>query len=239
MNEITDGHIIKGYDRELNDLHQAVIRAGHLVVEQIVQAVKSLEEEDSEAAAEVVQRDHEVDAIELEVDDRIVHLVAKRQPMARDLREVMAVGKIMSDLERIGDQARRIARLTLHFYDTDNHPPAHGLTSDIPKLAIVVEAMVRQAVDAFGALDTEQALKVIDQDGLLDEEVKAALRRLSTYLLEDARSVGHVIDTTLGLRAIERIGSHAAYVARHTIFLTKGKDVRHESPDQVARDLEA
>ncbi len=237
MNEMTDGHIVKSYNRELGELHQSVIRAGRLVEDQIVQAVKSLEDEDVETANTVVLRDKEIDDIELAVDDQIVHLIAKRQPMARDLREVLAVGKIMSDLERVGDQARRIARLTLHFYEGDNKPPAYALISDIPKLALLVIEMVRKAVDAFADLDSQLAVEVIRMDMQLDEDMKSALRRLSTYLMEDARSVGQVVEITLGLRAIERIGSHAAYVARHTIFLIKGKDVRHESLDEVTQEV--
>lgn len=237
MNEMTEGHTVHSYNDELEHLHQAVIEAGNLAVEQIIAAIKSLEDEDPEAAGYVIQRDREIDALELALDEQIVRVVARRQPMARDLREILAVGKIMSDLERIGDQARRLARLTLHFYDGDSDHPANGLLNDIPKLAAVVQQMVCEAVEAFGDLDQRKALRVIEQDNALDDEVKAALRRLSTYLLEDARSVGHVVDITLGLRAIERIGSHAAYIARHTIFLIKGKDVRHESVDEVARDV--
>lgn len=237
MNEMTSGHIVKSYDKDLEALYQSVIEAGHKVEEQIVRAVQSLEDEDLDAANQVILQDQEIDEIELKVDDQIVHIIAKRQPMAKDLREILAVSKIMSDLERIGDQARRIARLTLHFYEDDSTPPAYALVSDIPRLALRVIEMVRQAVDAFTRLDSLLAVELIRMDTQLDEEMKSALRRLSTYLMEDARSVGHVVDVTLGLRAIERIGSHAAYVARHTIFLVKGKDVRHESLDQVTRDV--
>lgn len=237
MEEITSGHTIKSYDRELRMLHQTVVDAGRQVEMQIVQAVKSLEDEDLDSANEVVLQDKDIDSIELQVDDQIIHIIARRQPMAKDLREIIAVGKIMSDLERIGDQARRIARLTLHFYDSDNSPPGYALVADIPRLALQVVEMVHKAVDAFADLDSRLAFEVIRMNSRLDEEMKAALRRLSTYLMEDARSVGHVVDITLGLRALERIGSHAAYVARHTIFLVKGKDVRHEDPETVQREL--
>ncbi|MCU7960461.1 MAG: phosphate signaling complex protein PhoU [gamma proteobacterium symbiont of Bathyaustriella thionipta] len=238
MNEISSGHTIKSYDRELESLHRAVVDAGRLVETQIVQAVRSLEDEDLERAGEVVAQDKKIDDIELMVDDQIIHIIAKRQPMAKDLREIMAVGKIMSDLERIGDQARRIARLTLHFYDSENtNPPSYVLLADIPKLALLVVDVLHKAVDAFADLDSQLAFEVIRMNSRLDEEMKAALRRLSTYLIEDARNIGHIVEITLELRALERISGHAAYIARHTIFLVKGKDVRHENPEKVEREL--
>lgn len=237
MNELTDGHTVHSFDEQLQQLHQRVIAAGDLAASQIVAAVQSLRDRDPNSAGRVVERDREIDALEKEVDDAIVHIVARRQPVARDLRAVLVVGKIMTDVERIGDQARRLARLTLAFYQGDDNAPAGGLLNDIPKLAVLVEGMVRQAMAAFAELNEQAAIAIIEQDDRLDEEVKDAMRRLSTYLLEDARSVGQVIDVTLGLRAIERIGSHAAYIARHTLFLSKGKDVRHESVEQVVQDV--
>ena len=237
MNEMTDGHTVKSYNDELNQLNQYVLDMAMLVRSQIADAVQTLEDEDAEQAQEVVNRDQEVDAIELKVDDLIIHLIAKRQPMAKDLREMLAVGKIVSDLERIGDQARRIARLTQHFYDGDNSPPNFGLLSDIPKLARLADGMLERAITAFEQLDTELALEVIRRASELDEEMKYALRKLSTYLMEDSRSVGHVVDITLALRAIERMGGHTRYIARHTIFLVKGKDVRHEPLEKVIAEV--
>jgi phosphate transport system protein len=238
MNEMTDGHTVKSFNDELNQLNQYVMDMAVLVREQIAESIRTLEEEDVEAAKQVVERDQEVDSMELEADDRIVHILAKRQPVARDLREVMAVGKIISDLERIGDQARRIARLTLYFYDNgSSNPPNFRLISDIPKLAQLVDSMLEKAIAAFEQLDADLALDVIRRDAELADEMVAAQRRLSTYLMEDSRSIGHVVDITLGLRALERIGGHAKYIARHAIYLVKGKDVRHESLENVIAEV--
>lgn len=237
MNEMTDGHTVKSFNDELNKLNQYVMNMAALVREQIAESVRTLDEEDVEAAKRVVERDREIDALELEADDHIVHVIAKRQPLARDLREVMAVGKIISDLERIGDQARRIARLTVYFYDSDASPPSFRLISDIPKLAQLVDGMLEKAIAAFDQLDADLALDVIRREADLADEMVAAQRRLSTYLMEDSRSIGHVVDITLGLRALERIGGHAKYIARHAIYLVKGKDVRHESLEDVIADV--
>ena len=157
--------------------------------------------------------------------------------MARDLREVLAVQKIVSDLERIGDQARRLARLTLLFYEGDNSPPNYRLINDIPKLSNLVAGMLESALTAFDKLDPMLALEVIRADAELDEEMRSALRRLSTYLMEDSRSVGHVVDIAIGLRAVERIGGHTKYIANHTIFLITGKDVRHNSLEEVTAEV--
>lgn len=237
MNEMTDGHTVTSYNDELDQLNRYVMDMAGLVRRQIADSIRTLEEEDVEGAKEVVVRDQEVDAIELKADDHIVHIIAKRQPVARDLREIMAAGKIISDLERIGDQARRIARLTLYFYEKDNSAPNYRLLSDIPKLAHLVDGMLELAISAFDRLDTGSALDVIRKEAELAEEMVAAQRRLSTYLMEDSRSIGHVVDITLGLRALERIGGHAKYVARHTIYLIKGKDVRHEPLERVIADV--
>jgi len=239
MNEMTDGHTVTSYNEELNQLNQYVMSMAALVREQIGESVRTLEEEDVEAAKEVVNRDQQVDAIELEADDRIIHIIAKRQPVARDLREIMVVGKIITDLERIGDQARRIARLTLYFYEKGNSPPNYNLLRDIPKLARLVDSMLETAISAFDKLNTGLALDVIRRDAELADEMIGAQRRLSTYLMEDSRSIGHVVDVTLGLRALERIGGHSKYIARHTIFLIKGKDVRHEPLEKVIADVAA
>ena len=116
MNEMTDGHTVKSFNDEMNQLHQHVMQVGELVRDQLKRAVDSLEQEDAESAREVIERDQLVNDLDIEVDDEIVHIIAKRQPMAKDLREIMTVGKIVTDLERCGDEARKIAMLCVHFY---------------------------------------------------------------------------------------------------------------------------
>jgi phosphate transport system protein len=237
MNEMTEGHTVEKYNSELEHLHQLVLKMGGLVQDQICRAVRTLEDEDVEQARLVVDRDQKIDQLDVQADEEIIRLIAKRQPVARDLREVLAVQKIVSDLERIGDQARRLARLTLLFYEGDNSPPNYRLINDIPKLSNLVAGMLESALTAFDKLDPMLALEVIRADAELDEEMRSALRRLSTYLMEDSRSVGHVVDIAIGLRAVERIGGHTKYIANHTIFLITGKDVRHNSLEEVTAEV--
>ena len=238
MNEMTEGHIVSGYNNELNDLHQTVLQMRNLVREQIKSALKSLQDEDVRGARAVIRHDQKINDLDIQADDAIIHLITKRQPLAKDLREVLAVGKIVSDLERMGDQARWVARLTIRFYEGESQPPHQQLLTDISKMAAYVDTMVDEAVTAFDQLDLQRALEVLHQDQELESEFKSALRRLSTYLLEDARNVGHIADVVLALRALERIGGHAKNIAGHVVFLIHGKDIRHATLEEITEELE-
>lgn len=237
MNEMTDGHIVSSYNKDLNHLHQLVIQIKDLACRQAREAAQSLEDEDVELARAVIVSDREIDALDIKADEEIIRLIAKRQPVARDLREIMTVAKIVGDLERIGDQARRLARLTIRFYDGDVIPPNHQLLNDLIKMAGFVNAMVEDSVAAFDDLDLQRALDVIRRDDLVSDDFRSALRRLSTFIMEDSRSVGHMVDVVLGLRALERIGGHAKNVSRYVVFLVKGKDVRHKDLEAVEAEI--
>ncbi|MES9869931.1 MAG: phosphate signaling complex protein PhoU [Sedimenticola sp.] len=239
MNEMTGGHIVNRFNSELDHLHEMVLKLSGLAREQMRDAVKTLDDEDPEAAQTVIERDNELNNLDIQADDEIIRLIAKRQPMAKDLRDIMTVGKIVSDLERIGDQARWVARMTIHFYDGDKLPPNGHLLDDIPRMAEMVGEMIEKAMTSFEALDLGQALEVIRMNLELENEFKSALRRLSTYLMEDSRSVGHVTEVVLGLRAIERAGGHAKNIAGYVVFLVKGTDVRHGSLEEVAAEVSA
>lgn len=235
MNEMTEGHTHKRYDGELSHLHQLVLEIARLGREQLASAVQTLEDEDVEEARRVIERDNQINELDVKADEELVRIIAKRQPMARDLREILTVGKIVSDLERVGDEARKIARLTIHFYDNDGSPPPASILRDVRVLAAMVNEMQAKAVKAFDRLDLQLAVEVIHEEVDLVEEFKASLRRLSTFLLEDARSVGHFTEIVLGLRALERIGGHAKNIGGYVVFLVKGRDVRHE-PVEVVED---
>ncbi len=237
--KMVTGHTIRAFDEELSKLNRLVLDAAEKARDQLSKAVRSFEEEDIDSAHKVIVRDKEIDAMEIQADDTVFHIIARLQPVAKDLRNLLAVSKIMTDIERIGDEARRLARLTLTLYDSDANPPSDGLIRDIPKLVKFVDGMVEKAMRAFADDDARLALEVLRLDVERENEMKAALRRLSTYLLEDARSVGHVVDIAFGLRGIDRIGIHAAYIARHAIFLSEGRDVRHQPVDNVERSLKA
>lgn len=239
MNKMTDGHTVQSYNEEMNQLHQHVLQIGELVRDQLKRAVVSLKEENAEAAREVIERDRLVNELDIEVDDEIVHIIAKRQPMARDLREILTVGKIVTDLERCGDEARKIALLCVHFYDHNTTSPSDVILRDIVKLSDFVDSMLDRAIRAYDDLDLDLALETIRMDIDLDTEFKCCLRRLSTFIMEDSRVVGHVVETVLGLRALERIGGHAKNIGGYVVFLVKGKDVRHEDLESVAAEIQS
>jgi phosphate transport system protein len=239
MNDMTDGHTVQSYNDEMNQLHQHVMQIGELVRDQLKRAVDSLEQEDAESARDVIERDQLVNELDIEVDDEIVHIIAKRQPMAKDLREIMTVSKIVTDLERCGDEARKIAMLCVHFYDHNTMSPSDVILRDIVKLSEFVDDMLDKAIRAYNDLDLELALDAIRMDVDLDTEFKCCLRRLSTFIMEDSRVVGHVVETVLGLRALERIGGHAKNIGGYVVFLVKGKDVRHEDLETVAAEIQS
>lgn len=239
MNDMTDGHTVQSYNDEMNQLHRHVMQIGELVRDQLKRAVEALRLEDAEAAREVIERDRLVNELDIEVDDEIVHIIARRQPVARDLREILTVGKIVTDLERCGDEARKIAMLCVHFYDHNTTSPGDVILRDIVKLSEFVDGMVEKAMRAYDDLDLELALEVIRMDIDLDTEFKCCLRRLSTFIMEDSRVVGHVVETVLGLRALERIGGHAKNIGGYVVFLVRGKDVRHEDLETVAAEIQS
>jgi len=237
MTELTAGHTVKRFDNEMRKLHDYVLDMGERVKKQILDAVKALDDEDPIAAREVIRRDRDINQLDVEIDEEIIRLIAKRQPMAKDLREILAIGKIVTDLERVGDQARKIARLVIQLYDHEGPPPNSQLLRDIPHMAAFCHEMVTNSLRAFDTLNLELAVETIKQDKELGEEFKAGLRRLSTYLMEDARSVGHVVEVVLGLRALERIGGHAKNIGGYVVFLITGRDVRHESLKAIMTEV--
>ena len=226
-------HTFKRFDQELMHLNSVVLRMGGLVEDQISHAMRALRDADTEAARNVVTRDHVVNFLDVQSDELIVNLLALRQPVAKDLRMILSLGKTVTDLERIGDEAERIARMTIDIYDSDKPPPDARLLSDAFRMSTLATRMLHDVLDALARLDVDKAIEVARGDTELDSEFQAALRRLSTYIMEDARNVGHIIDVTFVVKSLERIGDHSKNIAEYVIFLVKGKDVRHVSPESI------
>jgi phosphate transport system protein len=223
-------HTVKRFDAELSELKELVLRMGGLVHEQIDWAVNAVAKEDMEVCRDIIARDHVVNFMEVQADEMIVNLLALRQPMGSDLRAIMSLGKAVTDLERIGDEAERIARMGLQMFDApQGRVPSNKLLSDAGSMATLAKSMLTDALDAFARLDVDLALSVAKQDIDLDNAFQSALRRLATYTMEDPRNVGRVIDATFIVKSLERIGDHAKNIAEHVIYLIKGKDVRHVS----------
>lgn len=237
MNEMISGHTVKAYNVELQTINGFVMELGELGLDQLRRAVRTLREEDTQAAGQVIDRDQKLNDIDVQADEEIIRLIAKRQPMAKDLRDILTVQKTIADLERVGDEARKIAKLTIHFFDNGKTPPSNEILHDIFNMAEFVDAMLVKSLQAFSELDLHKALDVIRVDEKLYEEFRSALRRLSTFVMEDSRSVGHMVDIVLALRALERIGGHAKNIGGYVIFLVTGKDVRHEDLSIIAAEI--
>ena len=233
----SDEHTVKRFDQELSDLNEIVFRMGGLVEEQILNAMEALRYEDLEAARNVIARDHVVNFMEVQADEQAINLLALRQPMGRDLRMIMSLGRTVGDLERIGDEAESIARMTIHLYGESGTAPNHKLLRDTHSMSRLAISMLRDALDALARLDVDKAIETAKRDAELDGEFRAGLRRLATYIMEDARNVGHTINATFILKSLERIGDRSKDIAECVIYLVKGKDVRHVSPESLDKDL--
>ena len=208
---------------------------GGLVEEQIKRATDVLYRLDAAEAAEVVERDHYINALEVSIDEQCVRVLARRQPAASDLRMVIAVIKTITDLERIGDEAERIAKMAVHITEEDGI--FHNRYSGIHHLADHVAKMVHDALDAYARLDVEAAIEVKKKDEIADEEYKLLMRHLITYMMEDPRTITETLDIAQAARALERIGDHAKNICEYVIYLVKGKNIRHIKLDQVEKDL--
>ena len=234
MNE----HTVKRFDAELTELKALVLQMGGLVHEQIDWAMRAIVSEDLELCRDVIARDHVVNFMDVQADERIVNLLALRQPMGSDLRTITSLGKAVTDLERIGDEAERIARMGLQMFGGSSlGVPGPKLLRDASSMAKLAKSMLTDALDAFARLDVDLALSVAKQDNDLDAEFQSALRRLATYTMEDPRNVGHVINATFIVKSLERIGDHAKNIAEYVIYLIKGKDVRHVSTETLTEQV--
>jgi phosphate transport system protein len=231
---VTGEHTIKQYDQELESLRARILQMGGLVESQLRMAIDCFEHADLRKADEVVEADEQVDAEELELGRLIVNLIVRRQPAANDLRLIMGVSRAVTDLERIGDEATKIARAArwVHEKDVVTRTPR---IRDIRVSAEAALSMLRGALDAFARLDPLAAAEIIREDKGVDEQFRLILRQLITFMMEDPRTITGSLDTVWVAKAIERIGDHSKNIAGDVIFIVQGEDVRHATPEQLAR----
>jgi phosphate transport system protein len=207
---------------------------GGLVEQQIVNALESLVSVNPKLAAEVMEADHRVNALEVQVDEDCSHIIARRQPAAGDLRMIMMVVKTITDLERIGDEATKIARVAQKIYESDRmYKPRFN---EINTMVSLVREMLRTSLDAFARLDVTKTVDVARQDEQVDEQFRAAMRQLITFMLEDPRTISMSLEVLFVAKAIERIGDHAKNIAEYVVYMVKGKDVRHTTVDEMERE---
>jgi phosphate transport system protein len=206
-----------------------VLAMGGVVEQQLQDAMASLENQDARLAASVIENDFRVNAMEVAIDEECNLVLARRQPAARDLRLVVAVIKTITDLERIGDEAERIARMATRLAGEEG---VTRLFTQIHNLGQHVRGMLHGALDAFAHLDTGKAVEVWSEDRFVDREYESLMRELMTYMMEDPSSIPGVLQAMFAARAIERIGDRAGNICEYVIYLVKGKDVRHTRVDQ-------
>ncbi len=227
-------HISKQYDHELLDICSRVLALGGLVEEQLEVAIKALVDADVELALRVVRDDYKVNSLEVLIDEECTQILALRQPTARDLRLVIGVIKTITDLERIGDEAKRIARQAI---DLASHLPKKNQLTELEQLASHVRGLLRGALDAFARMDVDAALRVVQNDKQADKEYESIMRQQITYMMEDARSIPVSLDIMWSARSLERIGDRSCNICEYVIFYAKGKNIRHISIEQVEKDL--
>ena len=227
-------HTLKQFDTELEAIRSQVLQMGGLVEQQIMRAIEALTNGHVRLAREVMDNDHCVNALEVAIDEECSTVIARRQPAAKDLRMIMTVVKTITDLERIGDEAAKIARMTLSLYSSDR--PVVPRAAEIQHVAAIALNKQRNALDAFARLDLAVAAKVVRQDEQVDSEFKAILRQLITFMMEDPRTISHAIDILFIAKSIERIGDHSKNMSEYVVYLVKGKDVRHTSVETLERE---
>ncbi|TDR77920.1 phosphate signaling complex protein PhoU [Paludibacterium purpuratum] len=222
-------HTSKQFDLELESIRTRVLQMGGLVEQQIRAATEALMAGDIERLQKVVDQDAQVNAMEVSIDDDCTHIIARRQPAAGDLRMIIAVIKTITDLERIGDEAQKIARMGKTIYQTERYQVPRF--REIRKMSDVALGMVRRALDAFARMDVSAAEELEREDRRLDDDFNAELRQLITFMMEDPRTISMSIDTLFMAKAIERIGDHATNISEYVVYLVKGTDIRHLPPE--------
>ena len=231
----TSEHISKQFEADLDTTRTRVLQMGGLVEAQILSAIDAFVSGDAQLADQVVENDARVNGYEVAIDGACNSIVVKRQPAASDLRLIMAIAKIVTDIERIGDEAKKIARMAKRLHE---HGPQHAQHfPTIRHAAQVAVKMLRQALDAFARLDAASAAGVLKEDKEIDSEFRSVLRLLITYMMEDPRTITPALDIIWVAKAVERIGDHSKNIAEQVIYIVKGTDVRHTSFADIDREI--
>ena len=220
-----ENHIMKQFDEELEEIRTRLMEMGGKVEQQLQNAVTAVTDADSKLAEEVISGDQSIDSMEVDIDEACILIIARRQPAASDLRLVMMVTKAVNDLERIGDEAKKIANHAIILAEQSGS--AEGYT-EVRHMGASVTRILANSLDAFARFDVDAAMRTLEEDKQVDLEYKTALRELVTYMMEDPRSISRVINVLWVIRSLERIGDHAKNLCEQIVFVVKGKDIRHQ-----------
>ena len=223
-------HISQRYDKELEDIRNQVLKMGGLVEQQTDNAVKALLERDQSLAIKVIEMDEQINDMELEIDDECTRIIARRQPAASDLRLLIAVLKIITDLERIGDESEKIGTYSKKLA---KKKVVRGMHYELSHLSKLVLSMLHDALDAFARMDDEQAFKIIRMNDIVNKELNSLSRLLITHMMEDARNIKNALRINWCARSLERIGNHSRNISEYVVFLAKGKNIRHTDIDTI------
>ena len=228
-------HISRKFDDELNNVLSEVLAMGGLAEQQLTKALDSLIEGNVSLGSEVIDNEVQMNTYEVKIDQECTNILARRQPAAMDLRLIMAITKTITDLERIGDEAQKIAKRGLDLTEKHKGPKAYYIS--IKAMGALVTKMLHDALDAFARMDSKSALEVANKEPESDDQYSAIMRQLITYMMEDARNITGALDAVWVVRALERIGDHARNICEYIIYFVEGKDVRHTSLEQIEKEI--
>lgn len=235
-NEVLGQHISQQYNADLENIREDVLAMGGLVEEQMGRSLAAFIDHNPDLAVDVIGKDERINDLEVDIDDKCTKILAKRQPAAGDLRLIVTILKTITDLERVGDEAEKIARLARDLAEKRtgnfNGKLHYGALEHLGNL---VKRMLHGALDAFARMDVKAAIKICKQDVKADKEYDAISRQLITYMMEEPRSISEVLDMLWTARALERIGDHANNICEYVIYMVQGEDVRHMSLDEIKR----
>jgi len=227
-------HISGQFNTELESLRNQLLAMGGQVELQLTTALEALMKLDSGVAESIVRNDREINQMEMTIDDECATIIARRQPTASDLRLVITIIKVNRDLERIGDEAAKVAKQAVQLSEGGMSPSSFV---EIRHIGALVGVLLRQSLDAFARLDVTKAIEVVKGDAEVDKQYGSAMRSLVTFMVEDPRNVGAILNEMWALRSLERIGDHACNIAEHVVYLVKGLDVRHGLLSELGEDV--
>lgn len=228
-------HISGQFNKELEDVRNKVLTMGGLVEQQIEMAVSAFSTGDLESAELVIKQDHQVDALEMTIDQECMQILALRQPAAFDLRLLIAVIKIVHELERVGDLAERIAEMAIQLSNADSN--RHDQYYELEHMAEIVQEMLHGALDLFARMNIEDVTAITGLDENVDREYASIIRQLITKMMEDPRNITRMLDVLWIARSLERIGDHACNICEHLVYMVKGEDVRHLSQQELEKKI--
>jgi phosphate transport system protein len=226
-------HTSTQFDAQLEQVRSEVLRMGGVVEDQLSLAVQALQRGEMFMIEQVLDVEHQVNALEMEIDGLCTNIIARRTPTAIDLRVLTMVVKTITDLERIGDEAKKIALMAREFFKSGRSQiPRYP---EIRSMSAIVIDMLRQALDGFARLDSKAAPDIARRDLEVDDSFRAILRELLTYMMEDPRTISATLDMIFIAKALERVGDHAKNISEYVVYMINGKDVRHLNAEEIER----